>query len=80
MIDKKIIDKNQIVIAQHLNENLGKLPDKINVFLTDLKGQILFEEQNAKVVDITNLNNGCYIIFLTDLEGGLIKKIKVVKE
>lgn len=72
--------KHIIDISGHLQNNMDALAMKINVFLTDLKGHILFEEQNASFIDITNQPKGNYIAFLTDLNGGLIKKIRVIKE
>ncbi|MBK6984517.1 MAG: T9SS type A sorting domain-containing protein [Bacteroidetes bacterium] len=53
---------------------------KINIFLTDLQGQIIIEQQNVNWIDISNQPKGFYIAFLTDLQGGLIKKIRVIKE
>lgn len=73
-------NKNIISISPYLNGNLKKLRRKINVFLTDLKGQILIEQQNTEFIDITNQPKGCYIAFLLDLNGSLIKRIRVIKE
>ena len=53
---------------------------KMNIFLTDLKGQIVIEQQNVNWIDISSQPKGYYIAFLTDLQGGLIKKIRVIKE
>ena len=52
----------------------------MNVFLTDLKGQIVIEQQNVNWIDISNQPKGYYIAFLTDSHGGLIKQIRVIKE
>lgn len=72
--------KHIVDISGHLQNNMDMLTMKINVFLTDLKGHILFEEQNARFIDISNQPRGYYIAFLTDPNGGLIKKIRVIKE
>lgn len=72
--------KHLVDISGHLQNNMDMLTMKINVFLTDLKGHILFEEQNASFIDMSDQPKGYYIAFLTDLNGGLIKKIRVIKE
>ena len=79
MANQNSIDENQFCITHHLKENIDALPSNINVVLTNLKGEILFEEINADCIDISNLSKGLYIVFLMDLEGSLIKKIKVIK-
>ncbi len=73
-------NKNIISIAPHLGDNLKGLKRKINVFLTDLKGQILIEQQNTAFIDITDQPKGCYIAFLLDINGSLIKRIRVIKK
>jgi hypothetical protein len=72
--------KHIIDISKHLQNNVDLLSLRINVFLTDLKGQILFEGQNIECIDITGHPKGHYIAFLTDTNGVLIKKIRVIKD
>jgi hypothetical protein len=72
--------KHIIDISKHLQNNVDLLSLRINVFLTDLKGQILFEAQNVEYIDITGHPKGHYIAFLTDTNGVLIKKIRVIKD
>lgn len=74
-MSKQIVD-----ISQHIHEYMGTITKKFNVFLTDLKGDILFEGQNTGSIDISPHPKGYYIAFLTDMSGGLIKKIKVIKD
>ena len=74
------MSKHIVHISDHLHDNVDSLTDKINVFLTDLKGHIVFEQQNLNSIDISNQPKGNYIAFLTNLDGGLIKKIRVIKE
>ena len=73
-------DKNIVAILPHLNSDLKGFTKKVNVFLTDLKGQILIEQQNTEYIDISRQPNGHYIAFLTDVNGSLIKRIRVVKK
>lgn len=79
-MDQDSTNKNIISISPYLNGNFKKLKRKMIVFLTDLKGQILIEQQNTEFIDITNQPKGCYIAFLLDLNGSLIKRIRVIKE
>lgn len=74
------LDKNIVAILPHLNHKYNGYTKNVNVFLTDLKGQIVLEQQNAKYIDITCQPKGYYIAFLIDINGSLIKKIKVVKK
>lgn len=73
-------NKNIISISPYLKGNFKRLKRKINVFLTDLKGQILIEQQNTDFIDITHQPKGCYIAFLLDMNGSLITRIRVIKE
>lgn len=79
-MDQNSTNKNIISISPYLDGNLKKLRRRINVFLTDLKGQILIEQKNTDFIDITDQPKGCYIAFLLDLDGSLIKRIRVIKE
>ncbi len=79
-MDQKDLDRNIIAILPHLNSEFKGIKKKVNVFLTDLKGQILIEEQNADYLDISRQPKGYYLAFLTDMNGSLIKRIKVVKK
>lgn len=74
------LDKNIVAILPHLNSDVKGFSKKVNVFLTDLKGQILIEQQNADYLDISHQPKGYYLAFLTDMNGSLIKRIKVVKK
>ncbi|HRG00095.1 MAG TPA: hypothetical protein PKZ75_03195 [Bacteroidia bacterium] len=74
------LDKHIIAILPHLNSEFKNFKKKVNVFLTDLKGQILIEKQNADYLDISDQPKGYYLAFLTDMNGSLIKRIKVVKK
>jgi hypothetical protein len=74
------MSKNIVDISSHLHGSMGLLVKNINVFLTDLKGHILFEGKNTYIIDISQQPKGYYIAFLTDLNGSLIKKIKVIKQ
>lgn len=74
-MSKYIVD-----ISQHIQEYMGSITKKFNVFLTDLKGDILFEGQNSDYIDISSHPKGYYIAFLTDMSGGLIKKIRIIKD
>lgn len=73
-------NKDIIAILPHLNSEVKSFKKKVNVFLTDLKGQILIEQQNADYLDISHQPKGYYLAFLTDMNGSLIKRIKVVKK
>lgn len=73
------INRNIISISPDLNGNLMGLKKRINVFLTDLKGNILIEQKNTEFIDITDQPKGHYIAFFIDVNGSVIKRIKVVK-
>ena len=73
-------NKDIIAILPHLNSDFKGFKKKVNVFLTDLKGQILIEKQNADHLDISDQPKGYYLAFLTDMNGSLIKRMKVVKK
>jgi hypothetical protein len=75
-MSQKTINSHIIKISHHVNSSVKK----INIFLTDLQGQIIIEQQNVNWIDISNQPKGCYIAFLTDSQGGLIKQIRVIKE
>lgn len=79
-MSQKTINNDIIKISHHLNDSVNSSVKKINIFLTDLQGQIIIEQQNVNWIDISNQPKGFYIAFLTDLQGGLIKKIRVIKE
>ncbi len=79
-MNQKMINNNIIEISHHLNDCVNLISKRTNVFLTDLKGQIVLEQQNVNCIDISNQPKGYYIAFLMDLHGGLIKKIRVIKE
>ena len=71
-----MINSHIIKISHHVNSSVKK----ISIFLTDLQGQIIIEQQNVNWIDISNQPKGYYIAFLTDSHGGLIKQIRVIKE
>ncbi len=79
-MSQKTINSHIIKISHPLNDHVNSSVKKINIFLTDLQGQIIIEQQNVNWIDISNQPKGFYIAFLTDLQGGLIKKIRVIKE
>lgn len=79
-MSQKTINNHIIKISHHLNDTVNSSVKKMNIFLTDLKGHIIIEQQNVNWIDISNQPKGYYIAFLTDLQGGLIKKIRVIKE
>jgi hypothetical protein len=79
-MNEQIVHKNRIAIRPYLNDTKKLISKNINVFLTDLKGHILFEGVNSDYIDITHHPKGNYIAFLTDLQGGLIRKVKIIKE
>ncbi len=79
-MSQKTINSHIIKISNPLNDSLSSPGKKTNVFLTDLKEKIVMEQQNVSWIDISNQPKGCYIAFLTDLQGGLIKKVRVIKE
>ncbi|MBK8367812.1 MAG: T9SS type A sorting domain-containing protein [Bacteroidetes bacterium] len=79
-MSQKTINSHIIKISHPLNDHVNSSVSKINIFLTDLQGQIIIEQQNVNWIDISNQPKGFYIAFLTDLQGGLIKKIRVIKE
>jgi hypothetical protein len=79
-MSQKTINSHIIKISHPLNDHVNSSVNKINIFLTDLQGQIIIEQQNVNWIDISNQPKGFYIAFLTDLQGGLIKKIRVIKE
>jgi hypothetical protein len=79
-MNQNILNRNIVRISQHLSLNIGDLTQGVNVFLTNLKGDIVVEQKNLNDIDITSQPRGLYIAFLTDLQGGLIKKIRVIKE
>ena len=76
------------MLNYHINNNkltfsfytdIKRVSKKITVFLTDLKGNILIEQNGIDAIDISSHPNGNYIVFLTDSVGGLISKIRVIK-
>ncbi len=72
---------NDIIdISHYLKNHTGLLSKKMNIFLTNLKGDIIIEQQNPDYIDMTNQPKGYYIAFLTDSHGGLIKQIRIIKE
>jgi len=79
-MNQKTLKNDIIEISHHVKGHLGSISKNMKVFLTNLKGEILIEQQNLDFIDISNQPKGCYIAFLTDLNGGLIKKICVKKE
>ena len=79
-MSQKTINNLVIKISHHVNDSGDISAKKTNIFLTDLKGHIVMEQKNVNWIDISNQPKGCYIAFLTDLQGGLIKKIRVIKE
>ncbi len=78
-MSQNAVNRNIIRISPYLSGNLIGMKKKINVFLTDLKGNILIEQKNTEFIDITDQPEGHYIAFLIDLNGSVIKRIKVVK-
>lgn len=79
-MSQKTINNNILRFSHHLSDSVNASVKKMNVFLTDLKGQIVIEQQNVNWIDISNQPKGYYIAFLTDSHGGLIKQIRVIKE
>lgn len=74
------MSKHIVHISHHLHNKVDSFAKKVNVFITDLKGHIIFEQKNLNSIDISSQPKGHYIAFLTDLNGGLIKKIRIIKE
>lgn len=73
------IKNNKLTITSCFSGDFKRMTKRTSVFLTDLKGQILFEQKGLAVIDISKQPKGCYIVFLTDSVGGLIDRIKVIK-
>jgi len=52
---------------------------KVNVHINSIEGKNLINAEDAHHIDISNLPNGIYMIFVSDLTGNLIKTEKLVK-
>jgi hypothetical protein len=54
-------------------------PVKVNVSILNLQGQLMLHQDDAKILDISNLSNGVYMIQVYDTDNVLLKTERMVK-
>jgi hypothetical protein len=52
---------------------------KVKVALRDVTGKAVIEAENVKEIDLGDVANGVYLLYISDLEGRLLKAEKVTK-
>ncbi len=54
-------------------------PVKVRLALRDVTGKIVLEASEVKSLDLTELANGMYLLYISDLDGKLLRADKVTK-
>lgn len=74
--------ENSDLFVVYPNPTNGKVhfSEKVNLKVTNLVGQIIYNEQNSKSIDLSPQPSGLYIITFTDNNGQKLQQSKIVKK
>jgi len=53
-------------------------PASVNISLCDVTGRVIYTQKNTSIAGIEHLANGLYILTITNNEGGLLRREKIV--
>lgn len=73
---KRVINIYPNPATDHLNITAG---EKVNILISSIDGRNLGYYENARIIDVSNLAEGIYMLRITDKQGGLIGTQKIVK-
>jgi photosystem II stability/assembly factor-like uncharacterized protein len=71
---------SDIIIYPNPVNDLINFSIKTNVQLANVAGQIVAERKNITTLDLSNQTSGIYLLILTDNNGQVIQRHKIVKE
>lgn len=74
-----VIVDNDFSIDSVLAEAAGVDENIVQVYLTDLSGEIIHEQRGTQNIDLSEKRRGKYIAFMVDNNHRLIRKIGIVK-
>jgi len=55
-------------------------PVKIQVVLRDVTGKSILEDKDVNQIDLADVSNGVYLLYISDMEGTLLRVDKLTKE
>ena len=73
-------NETEIVVYPNPTYNEINFTKQVNVQLIDLNGHIITNERNTTKLDLSNQSTGIYFIKLTDENGQVLKRSKIVKK
>lgn len=73
-------ENNTIVVYPNPTKNQINFSLLTNVQLTNVTGQIIADKKNVNTLDLSNQLSGIYFLTLTDKNGQVIQRSKIVKE
>ena len=79
-IDNLIVKSSPISIYPNPTKNQVIFSSQTNLQLTNLTGQIICDRKNVNALDLSNEPKGIYFLTLTDWNGQVIQRSKIVKE
>jgi hypothetical protein len=79
-IDNLSASKNSIDLYPNPTSNYINFSVQANAQLINLNGQIVLDQKNVNSLDVSELKSGIYFILLSDSNGAIIQRSKIVKE
>jgi len=77
-----VTEINETRISVYPNPTLSQInfSTPSNVQLTDLTGQIVAQRKNTSTLDLSDLPSGAYILTITNYNGQILQRSKIMKE
>lgn len=72
--------QNKISLFPNPTSGVVNFSEQVNARVTNITGQVIADEKQVSLLDISNLPSGLYFVSIIDEEGKTIQNSKVIKE